>query len=68
MFLAPNGLIAQGTFGATALLDPVTFHYVVTLPPMQLSPELSGQSPQARWSKDYRYATYYFAGGHGGLC
>jgi hypothetical protein len=68
MFLAPNGLIAQGTFGATALLDPVTFHYVVTLPPMQLPPELSGQSPQARWSKDYRYATYYFAGGHGGLC
>jgi hypothetical protein len=68
MVLAPNGLIAQGTFGATALLDPGTGKYVVTLPPIDLAPGVTGSSPQARWSKDYRYATYYFAGGHGGLC
>lgn len=68
MFLAPNGLIAQGTFGARALLDPATGRYVVTLPPIDLASGVTGSSPQARWSKDYRYATYYFAGGHGGLC
>ncbi len=68
MFLAPNGLIAQGTFGARALLDPQSGKYVVTLPPIDLAPGVTGTTPQARWSKDYRYATYYFAGGHGGLC
>lgn len=68
MFLTPGGLIAQGTFGADALLDPATGKYIVTLPPIELAPGVTGTTPQAHWSKDYRYATYYFAGGHGGLC
>ena len=71
MFLTPSGLIAQGTFGATALIDPVTRRYVSVLPEVALAEGMpfSGWAPvQAGWSKDYRYAAYYFAGGHGGLC
>jgi len=69
MFLTPSGLIAQGTFGPTALLDPATGQYVAVLPTVELDPSIASSGPvQANWSADYRYATYYFAGGHGGLC
>ena len=69
MLLTPSGLIAQGSFGADALIDPVTMKYVAVLPPVQLIPELQDNGPvQPTWSNDYRYAAYWQGGGHGGLC
>lgn len=69
MLLTPSGLIAEGTFGAEALIDPVTMKYVSALPPVQLTPELQDKGPvQPTWSNDYRYAAYWQGGGHGGLC
>ena len=69
MFLTPSGLIAQGTFGATALIDPATRKYVAVLPPVQLVAALQSSGPvQPTWSNDYRYAAYWQGGGHGGLC
>ena len=70
MFLTPSGLIAQGTFGATALIDPATLKYTSVLPEVRLARTPFGDwvPVHPSWSPDYRYATYYFAGGHGGLC
>lgn len=69
LFLVPSGLIAEGTFGATALIDPATLEYVAVLPKVQLTPEFQGKGPvQPTWSEDYRYAAYWQGGGAGGLC
>ena len=66
--LTPDGLIASGTFGAKALLDPETFAYVFVVP--DLIADFGGESsgPDVSWSRDYRYVSRGFAGGHGGLC
>lgn len=59
--LTPDGLIALGSFGASALIDPATLGYTVVLP--------GGVHPSFRnWSPNYRYAAYSVGGGHGGLC
>ncbi len=69
MVLTPTGLIAEGSFGADALIDPVTMKYVAVLPAVQLVEELRNKGPvQPTWSADYRYASYWQGGGHGGLC
>lgn len=63
-----DGLIASGTFGAKALIDPETFEYTFVLP--ALAPGSEGQSsgPDVSWSPDDVYVSRGFAGGHGGLC
>ena len=63
-----DGLIASGTFGAKALIDPETFEYVFVLP--ALIPGFEGESSgsDVSWSPDDLYASRGFAGGHGGLC
>ena len=63
-----DGLIASGTFGAKALIDPETFEYVFVLP--DLVPGFEGESSASdvSWSPDDLYASRGFAGGHGGLC
>jgi hypothetical protein len=69
MFFTPSGLIAQGTFGATALIDPDTRKHVAVLPPVQLAEQFKDRGPvQPTWSPDYRYAAYWQGGGHGGMC
>ncbi len=57
----PGGLIALGSFGARALVDPATLSYTAVLPG-------SAWPSFVSWSPDYRYAAYAPGGGHGGLC
>jgi hypothetical protein len=60
--LTPGGLIALG-FEVSALVEPSTMQYVAVLPPY------GGEEPVTpSWSRDYRYASYFDAGGRGGLC
>jgi hypothetical protein len=54
----PGGLIVDGAFGGSALIDPKTLQYVATIP----------QQGDSSWSPDYRYASLGISGGHGGLC
>ena len=69
MVLTPRGLIAQGSFGAHALIDPVTMEYVAVLPEVQLVAELRNRGQvEPRWDPSYRHAAYWQGGGHGGLC
>lgn len=58
--LTPGNLIAWGSFGASALIDPVSLAFATVLP--EPSP------PNRLWSPDFRYASYGLVGGHGGLC
>lgn len=59
--LTPAGVIALGSFGAQALIDPVSFAYTTVLPGVNTASSRT-------WSPDYRYAAYASGGGHGGLC
>ncbi len=54
----PGGLIIDGAFGGSALIDPKTLRYVATIP----------SGTDASWSPDYRYASRGISGGHGGVC
>lgn len=56
--LTPGNLLAWGSFGARALIDPTSLTYTTVLP----------DGGDRLWSPDYRYASYGLAGGHGGLC
>ncbi|MGE0598828.1 MAG: hypothetical protein AB7J35_03250 [Dehalococcoidia bacterium] len=53
-----GGLLAAGTFGADALIEPRTLEHVSVIP----------DGPDISWSEDYRYASHGPYGGHGGLC
>jgi hypothetical protein len=63
VLLTPGGQIAQGSFGAKAIIDSRTLAYLAVLP---ATPQ-DGRGSEPAWSSDYRYASYYRAG-HGGLC
>jgi DNA-binding CsgD family transcriptional regulator len=56
--LTPSGKLAVGYFGATAVIDPLTFSTLATVP----------DEGDVNWSSDYRYAAHGQVGGHGGLC
>jgi hypothetical protein len=58
--LTPGNLLARGSFGAFALIDPVSLVYKVVAP--------AGSPGFRNWSPDYRYLGYAPTGGHGGLC
>lgn len=51
-----SGLILDGMFGGSALIDPATLQYVAVIP----------ARGDTSWSKDYRYASLGQFGGHGG--
>jgi hypothetical protein len=53
-----DGLILDGPFGGSALIDPVTLEYRAAIP-------ARGDSS---WSSDHRYASLGQFGGHGGPC
>jgi len=52
-----DGLLAEGGFGAKALIDLDTMTYRAVLPGGEL-----------HWSPDWRFASVGRVGGHGGLC
>ncbi len=51
-----SGLILDGFFGGSALIDPATLKYVAVIP----------ARGDTSWSSDYRYASLGQFGGHGG--
>lgn len=53
-----GGLLLDGAFGGSALIDPATRRYVAAIP-------ARGDSS---WSRDYRYASLGQFGGHDGPC
>lgn len=63
MLLTPGGLLASGSFGATALIDPATAQFQTVIPG-----STDGWAGDVSWSSDYRYASHGPYGGHGGLC
>jgi hypothetical protein len=63
MLLTPGGLLASGSFGATALIDPATGAFVSVMPSRP-----DGYNGDVSWSADYRYASHGPYGGHGGIC
>ena len=52
-----DGLILDGPFGGTAILDPETLQYLAAIP-----------ADEAEWSTDSHYASLGLVDGHGGLC
>jgi hypothetical protein len=63
MLLTPAGLLAAGSFGATALIDPKMASFVTVIPG---TPD--GWAGDVSWSSDYRFASHGPYGGHGGIC
>jgi hypothetical protein len=63
MLLTPDGLLAAGSFGATALIDPATGNFVTVIPG-----RTDAWAGDVSWSPDYRYASHGPYGGHGGIC
>lgn len=57
--ITPDGRLVEGGFGGTALIDPTTLTWDVTLPP---------GTGDVNWSPDYRYASRGEPSGHGGVC
>jgi hypothetical protein len=55
--ITPNGELADGTFGADALIDIESLTYTAKFP-----------TNDRVWSPDYRYAAVGQTVGHGGLC
>ena len=63
MLLTPAGLLAAGSFGATALIHPETAAFVTVIPGRS-----DGWAGDVSWSSDYRFASHGPYGGHGGIC
>jgi hypothetical protein len=63
MLLTPAGLLAAGSFGATALIDPKMASFVTVIPGRP-----DGWAGDVSWSSDYRFASHGPYGGHGGIC
>lgn len=62
--LAPDGKLGVGEFGAKSLIDLATLRATFVLP----GTELYDRGRDASWSRDYKFASTGFTGGHGGNC
>jgi|GEM_PF-2585298 len=54
---APDGLLGTGFTGLERLIDPETMEYVFISP-----------TGWPHWSRDFRYVSVGWVGGHGGIC
>jgi hypothetical protein len=63
--MTPGGLIGEGEFGPSALIDPQTLRYTVIIPP---TAGQAGPALNVTWSPLFTYASRGQTGGHGGYC